>query len=103
MREKFSKERYTPEEIKKAKEQEVEDEGRHFAKELFEEREEKEKAGNVTIPVEVLEELMDIARMGEGEISNKSQPNLKAIKHGFTKIYLKLEEYLPSEPSTEKT
>lgn len=70
--------------------------------------EEHEKSrGNVAVPVEVLEELMDAAKMGGGELRNKSNPNLEALKRLFTRIYFKLDEYLPEPPaeelSTEKT
>lgn len=70
--------------------------------------EEHEKPGeNVAIPIEILEELMHMANMGGGELRNKSNPNLEALKRLFRDIYFKLDEYLPEPPaeelSTEKT
>lgn len=66
-------------------------------------REERENAQeSVTIPVEILEELMDMAQRGEGELRNMSNPNWEALKGLFRDIYFGLAEYLPEEPSTKE-
>lgn len=57
---------------------------------------------NATVPVEILQELMDMAQRGEGELMNMSNPNREALKGLFRDIYFELEKYLPEEPPTEE-
>jgi len=97
-------EKFTPEEIKKAKEQEMEEEGKHLEKELRDEREDHEQSQEtVPFPLDVLVELKEMARRGEGELMNMSKPRLENLKRLFREIFFKVDEYMPEEPAEEES